>query len=92
MAYTFSEYLATTYYAENKTALQQAFSDLEEMHPHLFNTFSQQGRDFVYHFHKYLEIEREQIEKALIRGHNDCGVFTMQSECDEYYNETYKKQ
>lgn len=36
------------------------------------------------------EMEKEQIEKALIRGHNDCGVFTMQSECDEYYNETFK--
>jgi len=36
-------------------------------------------------------MEKEQIYKALCRGHSDCGVFTMQSECDEYYNETYKK-
>jgi hypothetical protein len=35
------------------------------------------------------KMEKEQIFKALIRGHNDCGVFTMQSECDEYYNETF---
>jgi hypothetical protein len=74
-----------------KTAIQEVFSELENLHPHLFNIYSSEGKQFVNHFHKYLEIEREQIEKALIRGHNDCGVFTMQSECDEYYNETYKK-
>jgi hypothetical protein len=74
-----------------KTAVQEVFSELENLHPHLFNIYSSEGKQFVNHFHKYLEIEREQIEKALIRGHNDCGVFTMQSECDEYYNETYKK-
>ena len=39
-----------------------------------------------------LEMEKEQIIKALIKGHNDCGVFTMQSECDEYYNETFKSE
>jgi hypothetical protein len=50
---------------ENKTALQQAFSDLEQMQPHLFNVFSQEGRDFVYHFHKYLEIEKQQIIDAV---------------------------
>ena len=50
---------------ENKTALQQAFSDLEKMQPHLFNVFSQEGRDFVYHFHKYLEIEKQQIINAV---------------------------
>jgi hypothetical protein len=74
-----------------KTAIQEVFSELENLHPHLFNIYSTEGREFVNHFHKFLAIERKQIEKALIRGHKDCGVFTMQSECDEYYNETYKK-
>jgi hypothetical protein len=73
-----------------KTAIQEVFSDLEKLHPNLFNMHTTEGKEFVNHFHKYLAIEKEQIEKALIRGHNDCGVFTMQSECDEYYNETYK--
>jgi len=41
---------------------------------------------------KAKEMEKEQIFKALIRGHNDCGVFTMQSECDEYYNKTFKSE
>jgi hypothetical protein len=37
------------------------------------------------------EMEKEQIYKALCRGHSDCGVFTMISECEQYYNETYKQ-
>ena len=71
---------------ENKTALQQAFSDLEQMHPHLFNTFSQQGRDFVYHFHKYLEIEKQQIINAFEEGQSELSV----KDKEEYYNETFK--
>ncbi len=73
---------------ENKTALQQAFSDLEEMHPHLFNTFSQQGREFVYHFHKYLEIEKQQIMNAFEEGQSELSV----KDKEEYYNETFKNE
>jgi hypothetical protein len=69
---------------ENKTALQQAFSDLEEMHPHLFNTFSQDGRDFVYHFHKYLEIEMIQHEKTWN------AALGSEKDFEEYYNKTFK--
>jgi hypothetical protein len=35
------------------------------------------------------EMEKEQIYNALCRGHSDCGVFTMTSECEQYYNETF---
>jgi hypothetical protein len=38
------------------------------------------------------EMEKEQIYKALCRGHSDCGVFTMTSECEQYYNETFKSE
>lgn len=75
-----------------KTALQQAFSDLEELHPNLFNINTTEGKKFVHHFHKYIAMEKQQIYKALCRGHSDCGVFTMTSECEQYYNETYKQQ
>jgi hypothetical protein len=40
---------------------------------------------------KAKEMEKEKIYKALCRGHSDCGVFTMTSECEQYYNETYNK-
>ncbi len=44
-----------------KTAVQQVFSELENLHPHLFNIYSTEGREFVNHFHKFLEIEKKQI-------------------------------
>jgi hypothetical protein len=42
-------------------------------------------------FEQAKEMEKEQIYKALCRGHSDCGVFTMTSECEQYYNETFNK-
>ena len=44
-----------------KTAVQQVFSDLEEMHPNLFNVYTTEGKEFINHFHKYLAMEKEQI-------------------------------
>jgi hypothetical protein len=48
-------------------------------------------KEFNEIFEKAKEMEKEQIYKALCRGHSDCGVFTMTSECEQYYNETYKQ-
>jgi hypothetical protein len=69
------------------TAVQQVFSDLEKLQPHLFNMHSVEGREFVNHFHKYLEEEKEQIENAFNYGQFDLGM-----EADEYYNQTYKSE
>jgi len=70
-----------------KTAVQQVFSDLEKLQPHLFNMHSVEGREFVNHFHKYLEIEKQQMRKAscpYVGGwEND--------EFEYWYNETFKK-
>jgi hypothetical protein len=38
----------------NQTALQQAFSELEKLHPNLFNIYSEDGRNFINHFHQFL--------------------------------------
>ena len=38
---------------------------------------------------KAKQMHKEEIDYALIKGHSDCGIFTMQSECDKYYQETY---
>ena len=35
------------------------------------------------------QMHKQEIDDALIKGHSDCGIFTMQSECDKYYQETY---
>ena len=69
------------------TAVQQVFSDLLALHPKLFNINSVEGREFVHHFHKYLAVEKEQIENAFNYGQFDLGM-----EADEYYNEIYKSE
>jgi hypothetical protein len=70
------------------TAVQQVFSDLEKLQPHLFNMHSVEGREFVNHFHKYLEIEKQQMRDAscpYIGGwEND--------DFEYWYNQTYKSE
>ena len=70
------------------TAVQQVFSDLEKLQPHLFNMHSVEGREFVNHFHKYLEIEKQQMRDAscpYIGGWED-------DEFENYYNESFKSK
>jgi hypothetical protein len=69
-----------------KTAVQQVFSELEELHPNLFNINTTEGKEFVHHFHKYIAMEREQIENAFNYGQLDLGM-----EADEYYNKIFNK-
>jgi hypothetical protein len=71
-----------------QTAVQEVFSELENLHPHLFNIYSAEGREFVNHFHKYLKIEKEQIINAYDKGEFNQGC---NDEAEQYYNETYKK-
>ena len=71
-----------------KTAVQQVFSDLEKLQPHLFNMHSVEGREFVNYFHKYLEIEKQQMRDAscpYIGGWED-------DEFENYYNESFKSK
>lgn len=79
-----------------KTAVQQVFSELENLHPHLFNIYSTEGREFVNHFHKFLEIEKQQIIDAYING---IRLNLLLSDCmshediveyaNKYYNEKF---
>jgi hypothetical protein len=62
---------------------------------YIFHTFYNEDNisDYVLRiFEQAKEMEKEQIYKALCRGHSDCGVFTMTSECEQYYNETFKSE
>jgi hypothetical protein len=75
-----------------KTALQQAFSDLEELHPNLFNVYTTEGKEFINHFHKYIAMEKQQIIEAWnIRAKID-GVLTYTDNrtAEQYYKETYE--
>jgi hypothetical protein len=70
-----------------KTAIQEVFSDLEKLHPNLFNVYTTEGKEFINHYHKYLEIEKEQIENAFSYGQFDLGM-----EADEYYKDIFKPE
>jgi hypothetical protein len=77
-----------------KTAVQEVFSDLEELHPNLFNVYTTEGKEFINYFHKYLTVERKQITKAFDMGekyeHHYLKNSSPKINSDEYYNQTYK--
>jgi hypothetical protein len=80
---------------ENKTALQEVFSELEKLHPQLFNVYTQEGRDFLNHFHKFLEIERQQIIEAHgSKLKNSRGVtnYEFWYTGEMYYNDNFKNK
>lgn len=39
----------------------------------------------------YLEqLEKQQIKNSYVKGQSDCEIFTMESEAEQYYTETYQ--
>lgn len=75
------------------TAVQQMLKELQEKFPKQMADMYESNQLLLEDIAlKAKKMEKEQIAKALIRGHNDCGVFTMQSECDEYYKQTFKSE
>jgi hypothetical protein len=77
-----------------KTALQEVFSELERLHPSLFDIYTQQGREFVNNFHKFLELEKQQIIEAhgnkLKKSKGDANYeYWLTGEM--YYEQTFKK-
>ena len=89
-----------------RTAVQAVFSDLEEMHPQLFNVYTTEGKEFINHFHKYLAIEKEQMKDSYKQGfaYRDTWNWELDVDWDEdstqennqefeqYYNETFKSE
>jgi ferredoxin len=76
-----------------RTALQQAFARLEELHPSLFDIHTEKGRTFVNEFSKFLEVEKEQTIKACKESIKTCGMGHIFIEYPEqYYNETFKSE
>ena len=75
-----------------KTALQQAFSRLEELYPDLFNIHSERGRTFVNEFHQFLGVEKDQLKHAYNSDRPNLCAFTEGTAFKEYYNETYKNK
>lgn len=52
----------------SKTAIQEMMSEIQANYPQLFDVYSQLGRSFVNDMHKYLAMEKEQIESAYFCG------------------------
>ena len=70
------------------TAVQEVFSDLEELYPELFNMHSIMGKEFINHFHKYLALEKQQMRDAscpYVGGWED-------DDFEYWYNQTYKSE
>lgn len=79
------------------TVIQQLFNELEQMHPSLFDVHTVKGREFVNHFHKYIELERQQIIDAYEQGeedgyfHPENGYSKKYKDAEQYYNHKYGK-
>jgi hypothetical protein len=76
-----------------KTAVQEVFSDLEKLHPNLFNVYTTEGKEFINHFHKYLELEKQQIVEAhgnKLKKSKDTGNYEYWFSGEDYYNKTFK--
>jgi hypothetical protein len=76
-----------------KTAVQEVFSDLEKLHPNLFNVYTTEGKEFINHFHKYLELEKKQIVEAhgnKLKKSKDEGNYEYWFSGEDYYNKTFK--
>ena len=77
-----------------KTAVQEVFSDLEKLHPQLFNVYTTEGKEFINHFHKYLELEKKQIIEAhgnKLKKSRDEGNYEYWFSGLDYYNKAFKK-
>jgi hypothetical protein len=78
-----------------KTAVQEVFSDLEKLHPNLLNVYTTEGKEFINHFHKYLELEKQQIVEAhgnKLKKSKDEGNYEYWFSGEDYYNETFKSE
>ena len=79
----------------NQTALQQAFSELEKLHPNLFNIYSEDGRNFINHFHQFLAVEKKQIIDACnqieFEDIDNFGIADTITKGEQYYNKRFNK-
>jgi hypothetical protein len=75
-----------------KTVLQEVFSLIEEMHPELFDIYTQSGKAFINRFHNFLELEKSQMKEAYQigkiqdKGRNADNPYFF----EEWYNHKFK--
>jgi len=75
----------------NKTAVQQLMTELRELHPEFFEVHTDKGRQFLNNFHKYIGIEKEQIQDAYYHGIwvDESKVHSPYIAAEDYYTSTF---
>ena len=68
-----------------KTAVQQLMTELRELHPEFFEVHTDKGRRFLNNFHKYIELEKQQI----VETYNEGALDGLQLG-EQYYNHVFK--
>jgi hypothetical protein len=69
-----------------KTAVQQLMTELRELHPEFFEVHTDKGRQFLNNFHKYIELEKQQI----VETYNEGALDGLQLG-EQYYKITFKQ-
>ena len=49
-----------------KTPMQELFSQLEIEHPNLFNVYTNEGKEFINNYIKFIELEKNYIDNKVI--------------------------
>ena len=75
-----------------KTALQEAFNLLEELHPSFFDVHTEKSRAFIQTFHKFIDIEKQQIIEAYNEGQNTPYEYSESNEVNWYDGNNYYKE
>ena len=75
-----------------KTALQEAFNLLEELHPSFFDVHTEKGRTFIQTFHKFIDIEKQQIIEAYNEGQNTPYEYSESNDVNWYDGNNYYKE
>ncbi len=78
---------------KNATAMQQLFIELESKHPQLFSTFTNEGKNFINDFYKFLDIEKEQyLHNMLVKQYAQHMKEFVGEKCEfVFLNETNMK-
>jgi hypothetical protein len=74
-----------------KTAMQEMFSQLEIDQPQLFNINTSEGKAFVNDYHRFIELEKQQIIDTCDNAQR-IDFYAKYYDAEQYYNETFKKQ
>ena len=79
-----------------KTPIQELFSQLEVEHPELFNVNTSDGKSFIHSYHKFIELEKENLKKTWTESQENMHrQFSSDAykpiTFEQYYSEAYER-